>query len=183
MIKNKSRIVIVGTGCAGKTTLARKLAGILSVPHIQLDAIHWKPGWVSRPREEFRQLTRDAVNDERWVTDGNYSVVRDIVWVRATALIWVNYSFQPVLWRAVSRTFNRAILKEELYSGNRESIRQAFFSTDSMILWFIKMHHSIRKRYPIILKGPEFSHLEVIVLKIQKEADALVLSINDQVEP
>jgi len=62
-----------------KRPLARKLAGILSVLHIQLDIIHWKPGWVSRLQEEFRQLTREAVSDERWVIDGNYSVVRDII--------------------------------------------------------------------------------------------------------
>jgi adenylate kinase family enzyme len=182
MIKNKSRIVIVGTGCSGKTTLARKLAGILSIPHIQLDAIHWKPDWESRPRDEFRQLTREAVNNEQWVTDGNYSVVRDIVWDRATALIWLNYSFPTVLWRAIARTSQRAILKKELFSGNRESIRQAFFSTDSMILWVIKSHHSKRKRYLKILKEPEFSHLEVMVLKDQKETDALVLRIKDQIE-
>ncbi len=183
MIKNKSRIIIIGNGCSGKTTLARKLAGILRVSHIQLDAIHWKPDWVSRPRDEFRQLTRAAVSSEQWVADGNYSVVRDIVWDRATALIWLNYSFPLVLWRAVSRTSKRAILKEELYSGNRETIRQAFLSTDSMILWVIKSHHSKRKRYPLILKEPEFAHLEVIELKNQKEADVLVLGINDQVEP
>lgn len=64
MIKNILRIIIMGTGCSGKTTLARKFAGILGVPHIQLDAIHWKPDWVSRPREEFRQLTIEAVSDE-----------------------------------------------------------------------------------------------------------------------
>ena len=44
-----------------KRPLARKLAGILSVLHIQLDFIHGKPSRVSRPHEGFRQLTRETV--------------------------------------------------------------------------------------------------------------------------
>lgn len=51
-----------------------------------------------------------------------------------------------------------------------------------MILGAIKSCHSKRKRYPIILKEPEFAHLEVVVLKNQIETDALELKFNDRVE-
>ncbi len=43
------RIVVIGTSGSGKTTLARELAGRLNVPHIELDALHWKPNWVATP--------------------------------------------------------------------------------------------------------------------------------------
>ena len=39
------RIVVVGTSGAGKTTLARRIAALLMLPHIELDAINWQPGW------------------------------------------------------------------------------------------------------------------------------------------
>ncbi|MDE2841397.1 MAG: AAA family ATPase, partial [Chloroflexota bacterium] len=55
------RVVVVGTSCSGKTTLARQLSRALGAPHIELDAIHWKPNWQSRPAEEFRQLVSEAV--------------------------------------------------------------------------------------------------------------------------
>ena len=35
------RIVVVGTSGAGKTTLARRIAALLKLPHIELDAINW----------------------------------------------------------------------------------------------------------------------------------------------
>ena len=95
------RVVVVGTSCSVKTTLANSLSEKLSSPHIELDAIHWLPDWVPRPSEEFRKLTNVAIAKESWVVDGNYSnSVRDLVWPRATALVWLNYPFRVVFWRA-----------------------------------------------------------------------------------
>jgi GTPase SAR1 family protein len=39
------RIVVVGTSGAGKTTLARRIAAQLQLPHIELDAINWQSEW------------------------------------------------------------------------------------------------------------------------------------------
>ena len=90
------RIVVIGTSCSGKTTFARKLAQRLKTQHIELDAIHWKPNWTPTAREEFRSLAQEAVASEAWVIDGNYRAVRDIVWARATTLIWLNYPFRVI---------------------------------------------------------------------------------------
>lgn len=38
-----NRVVIIGTSCSGKTTLAGTLAAALATPHIELDALHWLP--------------------------------------------------------------------------------------------------------------------------------------------
>jgi len=39
------RIAVIGTSGAGKTTLARRIAGRLKLPHVELDAINWQAGW------------------------------------------------------------------------------------------------------------------------------------------
>ena len=36
------RIIIIGSSGSGKSTLAERAGEILSIPHIELDAIHWK---------------------------------------------------------------------------------------------------------------------------------------------
>ena len=86
-IPELSRVCVIGSSCAGKTTFARRLAERLEVVHIELDAIFWLPGWQERPRDEFRSLIGAAVAGERWVADGNYSRVQDLIWARATTII------------------------------------------------------------------------------------------------
>ena len=88
-----SRISVVGTSGSGKTTLARRLAAILNVPNIELDALHWGPCWTPRPLEQFRADVGAAVAKDRWVVDGNYAVVRPLVWARPTAIVWLDLPF------------------------------------------------------------------------------------------
>jgi adenylate kinase family enzyme len=81
------RIVVVGTSGAGKTTLARRIAIRLELPHIELDAINWQPGWYDLSRrdpDEFVRRVAKAIQADAWVLDGNYSLVHDQVWRRAT---------------------------------------------------------------------------------------------------
>ena len=125
LIPDLRRVVVIGSSCSGKTTLAGRISGVRGVPHIELDAIHWLPQWRERPTEEFRELAALAVAGDRWVADGNYSVVRDIVWARATSIIWLNYSFPLVLWRVLNRTISRSVRGRVLFSGNKESLRMA----------------------------------------------------------
>src|SRR5262245_15322132 len=73
LIIRKYRISVVGTSGSGKTTFANKLAGILRIPHVELDALHWESDWVEAPRDVFRSRVREAVQADRWVVDGNYS--------------------------------------------------------------------------------------------------------------
>ena len=164
------RIVVVGTSGSGKTTMARRLAEGLGLPHVELDALHWGPGWTPPPIEEFRRQTAEALAGEAWTTDGNYSKVRDIVWGRAEALVWLDYALPVVLWRVTSRTILRVVRREELWHGNRESLRNSFMSRDSIILWALQTYRLRRKEYPVLFGRPEYSHLQVVHLRSVREA-------------
>ena len=142
-----ARVVVIGTSCVGKTTFAQALARGLNFPHVELDSLHWQQNWIPRPPEEFRALTAEALAKDCWITDGNYGAVRDLVWSRATTIIWLNYSFPVVLWRALVRTIRRVLTQEELFSGNRESLRMAFLSRESILWWVITTFHRRRRQY------------------------------------
>ncbi|QTA83788.1 p-loop domain-containing protein [Desulfonema limicola] len=168
------RIVVVGTSCSGKTTLARKLSGRLEIPHIEMDALYWGSNWTERPKSEFIELVKNAVMQKSWVMDGNYRIVRDIVWGRANILIWLNYPFLTILYQALMRTISRAITKEELFSGNRESFIMSFFSKESILLWVLKSFPRRKREYPKLFKTGKYSHLRIIELRNRCQADELI---------
>jgi adenylate kinase family enzyme len=93
------RIIVVGTTSSGKSTLAERLAIELGLDFIELDALHWEPNWVEAPVEVFRSRVKRATQAQAWVVAGNYHVVRDLVWPRAEAVIWPDYSLWAIFWR------------------------------------------------------------------------------------
>ena len=177
LIPDLRRVVVIGSSCSGKTTLAGRISGVRGVPHIELAAIHWLPQWRERPTEEFRELAALAVAGDRWVADGNYSVVRDIVWARAPSIIWLNYSFPLVLWRVLNRTISRSVRGRVLFSGNKESLRMAFLSRESIIWWVISTYHRRQREFPVLFQNPEFRHLDIIEFRKQRQADAFLGSL------
>lgn len=170
------RIVVVGTSCSGKTTFARKLAHVLGLTHIELDAIHWQPNWCPRPLEEFRALVETAIAGESWVVDGNYSKVRNLVWKRATHIIWLNLPFYLVLGRALRRTVRRIVSQEELFSGNRETWRLAFLDRDAILWWMIKTFNRRRREYRGLFEQNRGDRLDCIEFRTQRQVDEFLRS-------
>lgn len=165
------RVVVIGSSCSGKTTYARRLSNHLGQPHIELDALNWLPNWVQRSTEDFRSLVAEAVSVERWVVDGNYGKARDVVWPRATCVVWLNYGFPTVMARALRRTLKRAMSGEELYSGNRESLRMAFLQKDSLLLWIITTFRRRRRDFTSLRANQTFPQLRWVEFKTPKEAE------------
>lgn len=114
------RISVVGTSGSGKTTTARRAAAGLDVPFVELDAIHHQAGWVPLPAADLRARVAEVVAGAAWVVDGNYGAVRDLVWGRATTIVWVDPPRGVVMAQVVSRSIVRLVTRRELWNGNRE---------------------------------------------------------------
>ena len=172
-----SRIVVIGSSCSGKSTFSQYMAHKKKIEYIELDQLHWLPDWVERPDDEFRALVNEAVLSDSWIVDGNYSIARDIVWPRATKIIWLNHSFSLVLYRSITRSIKRAATKKKLFAGNVESFKQTFFSRDSIILWVLKTYHQKRKNYSNILKQVAEKGIQVIEFKNQSQVNEYLKSL------
>lgn len=159
---------------AGKSTVARRLAGLLVAPHVELDALYWGPGWTPRP--EFRDEVRAATQAGRWVVDGNYGSVRQLVWPHATAVVWLNLSFARIFCRVLWRTLQRSWRGEVLWNGNRESWVRSFSSRDSIVWWVLTMYHR-RRRELAGLRAVQGPRPEWIELRTPREVERWLRSL------
>ena len=164
-LPHTDRIVVIGTTGAGKTTLAGEIARAFDVPHVELDYHRFRPNWVETPDDEFRESVREALRGDRWVADGNYGLARDVIWPRATLLVWLDYPIYVVMWRLFWRTVGRGVFRKELWHGNREKLWWHFVTRDSLFLWALKTHWRRRRQIPEHLARPEHGHLELVHLR------------------
>lgn len=172
------RIAVVGVTGSGKSTLAARLAEILGLTHIELDALRFGPNWSEPPDEIFRDRVAAALQARGWVTDGNYSRVRDIIWKQAETIVWLDYPFLICFWRLLRRSFRRVALREELWSSNRETLRGVLFEKDALFPWFFKTFPRRRREYPQLLAQPEHAHLRLIRLRTPRQASAWLDSLS-----
>jgi adenylate kinase family enzyme len=177
------RLAIVGITGSGKTTLGERLAARLGYPLVDLDAIHWGPNWTPAPRDEFRARVAAALAGPTWVTAGNYSKVRDIIWARADTLVWLDYPLGVSLVRLFRRTVGRIVTREELWAGNRESWRGQFASRDSLFLYALRTHRRRREEFVAALATPQYAHLAVLRFHFPAEADAWLNSLRSYESP
>jgi adenylate kinase family enzyme len=156
------RIVVVGTSGSGKTTLARQLGAMLGIPAVELDALHWEPNWTPAALPVLRERADAALSGDGWAVDGNYSTLRDLTWERADTVVWLDYSLWVVMTRVVRRTFTRIFACVELWNGNRESLKGALFSKESILLWALQTHQKNRRMYSELTNQPEYAHLRIV---------------------
>jgi adenylate kinase family enzyme len=163
------RVNVVGTSAVGKSTLAATLARLLGVPHVELDALHWEPDWTEAPADLLRDRVRSAIAGDGWIVDGNYAAVRDLVWERVEAVVWLDLPLRTILSRYAVRTVRRVARREVLWSGNRERIETHLFSRDSLLWWILTTYRRRRREYPALLAGRPDLH--VVRLRSARAAD------------
>jgi adenylate kinase family enzyme len=172
------RVVVGGETSAGKTTFSRALASRLGVPVIELDTLFWGPNWTRAAPSEFRARVADRIAEDAWIVDGNYSVLRDLVWPRADTFVWLDPPFRVLLWRLFLRTNRRIRRREELWSGNRERFTNAYLSKDSLYVWLFRAYRRHQRDWPRALADPKYAHLQVRRLRTSADADRWLRAVS-----
>jgi adenylate kinase family enzyme len=155
------RVSVVGTSGVGKSTLTSSLARELGCPFLELDSVFHQADWVPLDVALFRARVADFAAGERWVIDGNYSKVRDIVWARADTVVWLDLPRRVVMRRLVWRTLRRVAGRAELWNGNRERWHNVFTwdRNESVISWGWHSYGSNRVRYASAMADPALGHV------------------------
>ncbi len=170
------RYSVVGTIGSGKSTCAREISARLGIRHVELDSLHWERNWREAYGSIFRERVLVAVHNGSWVVDGNYHQVRDIVWNRAEAVVWLDYSLLTIMMRLIRRTMRRILTGEKLWNDNQENLR-TLFARDSVFLWALKTYRKRRIEYPRLLAKSENHHLNVLRFSSPKETEKWLVNL------
>ena len=152
------RIIIIGCGGAGKSTLARKLGEMLDIPVVNLDKLFWKPGWVETSREEFDALLAQELAKDRWIMDGNFNRTMPERIKRCDTIIYLDFSRFACLMGVLKRiitTYGK--VRPDMGEGCPERIDLDFLK------WVWNFNKNKRESYYKLLN--EVENVETIVLK------------------
>jgi adenylate kinase family enzyme len=133
------RLLVAGTSGSGKTTLAGTISRVLDVPRFELDALHHGPDWTPRP--EFADDVAALARQPRWVTEWQYTAVRELLLDAADCLVWLDLPRRVAVHRVVRRTLRRRLHREVLWNGNVEPPLRTFLDDpDHIVRWAWRTH-------------------------------------------
>ena len=165
------RIMLIGSGGAGKSTLARKLGAILNLPVHHLDRLYWQPDWVAISKEEWQKIQTDLCAEEEWIIDGNYGGTMDIRLAASDTVVFLDLPRWLCAYRALKRaTVYSGKSRPDMAEGCEERIDFEFYR-------WIWSYPSTRR--PGILRKLEAvkDSKRVIVLETRNETDSFLQSL------
>lgn len=140
----------------------------LGLPFVELDALnHVAPDWIEATPEELHAKVAPIVSSESWVIDGSYrSKLGDLVLEHADVVVWLDLPMHVWLPRLVHRTFRRVTRREELWGGDRETLRNVLLSRESLVLFALRAYRSRHRLYPV-----QLARFDLVRLSSQTEVD------------
>ena len=139
---------------------------VLELPHTEIDALFHGPGWT--PRGSFLADVEAFTRQNRWVTEWQYSAVRDMLADRAELLVWLDLSRGRVMRQIILRTVRRRLRRQTLRNGNREApLWTVLRDQDHIVRWAWRTHALSAERIAALqVRRPDLpvvrltSHLE-----------------------
>ncbi len=121
------RVLVIGSGGAGKSTLAAELSARLQLPLVHLDALYWRSGWQEMETAEWKRTVGELASAPAWVMDGNYGGTMEERLARCDTVIFLDLPRVQCVWRILRRWWRyRGRTRPDLAPGCPEQMSWEF---------------------------------------------------------
>lgn len=122
------RILIIGSGGAGKSTLAPRLGKKMGIEVVHLDKLFWHPGWVPTEKAEWSEVVRQALEKDSWIMDGNFGGTLEMRIRACDTIIFLDIPRHICIYRILKRwvMYNRDT-RPDMAEGCEERFDWEFF--------------------------------------------------------
>ncbi|HEX3248744.1 MAG TPA: DNA topology modulation protein [Pyrinomonadaceae bacterium] len=162
------RILVIGSGGSGKSTVATRLGALLNLEVSHLDKFFWQPGWVKPATEDWVQAVTELMNRDSWILDGNYSGTLELRFQKCDTIIFLDLSRWLCLWRIVRRVLRyRNDLRPDMAEGCQEKLDLEF------VRWVWNYPHRTKPKVVKLLRE-RCDGKEIVWLRSRREVEGFL---------
>jgi len=167
-IRDRKRILVVGSGGAGKSTFSRALGALTGLPVIHLDRHYWKPRWQPTSGDEWKQKVAQLASNDEWIMDGNYGGSLSIRLMRCDAVVFFDFPRLACLWGVIQRRLaTRGGTRPDMAEGCVECMTWEF------VLWIWRYPKMGRRR--VVRELEAASHrIDIITVSSRKDVQSVL---------
>ncbi len=164
------RILIIGSGGAGKSTSAKRLGEILNIEVFHLDKLYWQPNWIEPPKDEWQKTVEEIIKRDSWIMDGNFGGTMEMRLQACDTAILLDFPPAVCLYRVLKRRLKyRNTNRPDMSEGCNEKIDLKFLG------WIWNYRKTKRPKVEMLLKNIE-GDKTVIRLKSSREVENFLRS-------
>jgi adenylate kinase family enzyme len=162
------KVLVIGPGGAGKSTLANQLGSVLNIEVLHLDKFYWHPGWIETPKDEWLTKLEALLRRESWVMDGNYSGTLDVRFKSCDTVVFLDLPRTGCLWRVLKRSvIYRGKSRPDMADGCPERLTLEF------ILWIWNYSKRTRPKVVRMIESPP-DDKKIVWLRSSSEVEAFL---------
>ncbi len=165
------KVLVIGAGGAGKSTVARRLGQLLDIEVKHLDKFYWRAGWKEPAKEEWLQTITELTSNDSWIIDGNYGGTLEFRLQHCDTIIFLDMPRLLCIWRiAKRRLLHRNRSRPDMAEGCNEKLNWEF------IQW---VWNYSRTRKPKVIKmlHEQAQDKQVVWLRSSAEVERFLASL------
>lgn len=165
------KVLVIGSGGAGKSTFSRRLHEITGLKLFHLDKLHWQAGWIETPKNEWLKIVENAIKEDEWIIDGNFGGTMELRLKACDTVVFLDFPRAVCLYRVFKRWLAyRNTNRPDMTEGCNEKIDLEFFG------WIWSFQKTTKPKIEERLKSFRRGK-NIIRLRSKKEVEGFLINL------